>query len=444
MLLWQTLIWGRSGLSCTGRLHLNRLPILDEDPWHTISMGTHRDSPPRSAVISRYRKILCIAILAAACLAAPAQSASAEGLPGEPGLLRATLHQTDRQLIFTVRTAKPVGLARLNPMPDLTSSDGFLCLLLRRAGHSNEKRLCLGGPSNVHRRTGLLLINAAGQTTSEETVVARLKRPSPTKLALSILPEAAGLSPHRYSWRVLERRPACRPTGAAACEEALPASGFFAFRLRPVRAVGCTGGTTGLLYNGPRDRKVVALTFDDGPSEYTEGFLDVLREKHVHGTFFEIGQEAAGREATMRRILREGSEIGNHTTHHSAYPGYEDLATTNGLIRTATHFEPCLFRPPDGAVNAAVVDAAGQAGLKTILWDVDPTDWAMPGSNAVYSRVVDATQPGSIILMHDGGGDRSGTLAALPQIIDTLRGRGYRFATVSELLGDQMTYKPYG
>jgi peptidoglycan/xylan/chitin deacetylase (PgdA/CDA1 family) len=82
--------------------------------------------------------------------------------------------------------------------------------------------------------------------------------------------------------------------------------------------------------------------------------------------------------------------------------------------------------------------------MRTINWDVDPMDWTAPGSAAVYSRVVGAAQPGSIILMHDGGGDRSGTLAALPSIIDTLRARGYRFATVSQLLGDKLIYKPYG
>jgi peptidoglycan/xylan/chitin deacetylase (PgdA/CDA1 family) len=82
--------------------------------------------------------------------------------------------------------------------------------------------------------------------------------------------------------------------------------------------------------------------------------------------------------------------------------------------------------------------------MQTITWDVDPADWSTPGSAAVYSRVVDAAQPGSIILMHDGGGDRSGTLAALPLIIDTLRARGYSFATVTGLLGQQMIYKPYG
>ncbi len=87
---------------------------------------------------------------------------------------------------------------------------------------------------------------------------------------------------------------------------------------------------------------------------------------------------------------------------------------------------------------------AGALGMRTITWDVDPSDWTSPGSGAVYSRVVDATRAGSIILMHDGGGNRSGTLAALPSIIDTLRARGYGFATVSELLGQRLLYRPYG
>ena len=273
------------------------------------------------------------------------------------------------------------------------------------------------------------------------TLAARLKRPSATKLVLAFDPALAGLAPHRYRWRVVENRRGCAATG---CAEALPARGAKVFRLRPVRPVGCSGGGASELRNGPRDRNVVALSFDDGPSEYTEAFLDVLRAKHAHGTFFEIGQEMPGREDAMRRILREGDEIGDHTVNHVEFPGYFQIAGAAARIRSSTHFEPCLFRPPGGAVNSSVVDTAGALGMQTILWDVDPTDWANPGSGAVYSRIVSAARPGSIILMHDGGGDRSGTLAALPRIIDTLRGRGYRFATVSELLGHRMIYRPYG
>jgi peptidoglycan/xylan/chitin deacetylase (PgdA/CDA1 family) len=164
----------------------------------------------------------------------------------------------------------------------------------------------------------------------------------------------------------------------------------------------------------------------------------------VHGTFFEVGQEMAGRESTMRRILREGDEIGNHTMHHTEYPGYANIAPTTSLIESITHFRPCLFRPPGGAVDSSVVAAAGADGLRTVTWDVDPADWSTLGTGAVYSRIVGATQPGSIVLMHDGGGNRSETLAALPSIIETLRRRGYRFDTVTELLGDRMLYRPYG
>ena len=240
---------------------------------------------------------------------------------------------------------------------------------------------------------------------------------------------------------MVENRRGCAATG---CAEALPARGAKVFRLRPVRPVGCTGGGASELRNGPRDRDAVALTFDDGPSEYTEAFLDVLRAKRAHGTFFEIGQEMPGREEAMRRILREGDEIGDHTVNHVELPGYFQIAGAAARIHSSTHFEPCLFRPPGGAVNSSVVATAGALGMQTILWDVDPADWTNPGSGAVYSRIASAARPGSIILMHDGGGDRSGTLAALPRIIDTLRGRGYRFATVSELLGHRLLYRPYG
>jgi peptidoglycan/xylan/chitin deacetylase (PgdA/CDA1 family) len=152
----------------------------------------------------------------------------------------------------------------------------------------------------------------------------------------------------------------------------------------------------------------------------------------------------AGREATMRQILAEGDEIGDHTMNHVEYPGYAQIAGARERIAAYTHFKPCLFRPPGGAVNSGVISTAASLGMQTITWDVDPADWSNPGSGAVYSRIVDAAQPGSIILMHDGGGDRGGTLAALPSIIDTLRGRGFGFATVTGLLGHRTIYRPYG
>jgi peptidoglycan/xylan/chitin deacetylase (PgdA/CDA1 family) len=386
-------------------------------------------------LIAPSRKILCACALAAsALLLAPVGAAA-----GPRRLVHAGLSQAGRKLIFSVRTARPVALAGLQARP-LTSRAGsrYLCLALSRPGGAGELRLCLGPKAD---RLGSEQVNAKGKVVTKGSLRATVRRPSPNKLVAAFVPEDAGLAPRRYSWRTIASN-GCEP--GADCGEALPARGFYTFRLRPVRPVGCTGGTPGLVTNGSRERKIIALTFDDGPSEYTPGFLQVLREKGIVGTFFEIGQEMPGREETMREILAQGSELGDHTMNHVEYPGYSQIAGAAARIEDYTHFKPCLFRPPGGAVNSSVVATAGSLGMRTINWDVDPRDWSTPGTGAIYSTIVGHAQPGSIILMHDGGGPRGETLEALPHIIDTLRARGYGFTTVSQLLGYHLIYRPYG
>jgi peptidoglycan/xylan/chitin deacetylase (PgdA/CDA1 family) len=194
---------------------------------------------------------------------------------------------------------------------------------------------------------------------------------------------------------------------------------------------------------GTRAGKVVALTFDDGPWPGTPAFLSVLERAHVVATFFQIGNQVATYgPAVDRRMLADGDAIGDHTWDHAIVAGggsfaASEITRTAAAIRRLTGFTPCVFRAPYGAVGPSLISTARSLGFTTIQWDVDPRDWSLPGADAIYVRVVGAVRPGSIVIQHDGGGDRSQTLAALPREIATLKARGYRFVTVPELLGLQ-------
>ena len=118
------------------------------------------------------------------------------------------------------------------------------------------------------------------------------------------------------------------------------------------------------------------------------------------------------------------------------------LATTIRAIHELTGYTPCVFRPPYGAYDSSIIATARSLGLATVLWNVDPSDYTLPGASAIEQRVLAQVQPGSIIISHDGGGPRGQTLAAYPQIIAALRARGYRIVTITELLGFRPVYVP--
>ena len=236
---------------------------------------------------------------------------------------------------------------------------------------------------------------------------------------------------------------------ASVALAAAPAAGAGAARPSAPRArtggkatlpTGCTHGGAPFVTHGPEGRKRIAIGFDDGPSDYTPKVLRVLRNFDSHATFFEIGQETSGRHAIMKKILAQGNEIGNHSLHHESYPSSGSLHETDRLIRRATGFRPCDFRPPDGAVNSGLISRAHAQHLVTVNWNVDPRDWATPGVSAIASNVIANAHKGSIVVMHDGGGNRSETVAALPSILSHFRHRGYKFVTVAELLGHKFTY----
>lgn len=184
----------------------------------------------------------------------------------------------------------------------------------------------------------------------------------------------------------------------------------------------------------------VALTFDDGPAAATDAILGALTQHDVRATFFVVGRQAARDGARLARMHDAGHVIANHSWDHSDLTGLDteqvrrQLADTSLVIQQATGRAPDIFRPPYGARNERIDDVARQLGMRDITWDVDTRDWTRPGTEAVVRAAVDGARDGSIILLHDGGGDRNQTAAAIGPIVAGLRERGFQIVTVPELV----------
>jgi cellulose synthase/poly-beta-1,6-N-acetylglucosamine synthase-like glycosyltransferase/spore germination protein YaaH/peptidoglycan/xylan/chitin deacetylase (PgdA/CDA1 family) len=193
----------------------------------------------------------------------------------------------------------------------------------------------------------------------------------------------------------------------------------------------------------------VALTFDDGPDpKWTPKILDLLKSRGVHAAFFLIGENAQQRPDLVQREFDEGHLIGNHTFTHpdlsrvSTLRMEVELNVTERLLEWITGRQPRLFRPPyhsdealDESQNAQVIAHASQLGYFTLGQDIDPEDFAERDPQAIADRVLAKADKGSVVLLHDGGGDRSATLAALPLILDGLAAKGLRLASPEELTG---------
>ncbi len=212
------------------------------------------------------------------------------------------------------------------------------------------------------------------------------------------------------------------------------------------RPVGCVRSGPAVAYTHGPDRKVVALSFDDGPNPLTPRFVKMLKANGAVATFFMIGRQlTSGYGSTLHAELRDGDALGDHTWGHPDLLLSGDvrsqLTRTLQRIRGLSGYTPCVFRPPYGDYDASVLQTAKSLGLATILWDVDPSDYTLPGATAIVQRVLAQIRRGSITLSHDGGGPRGQTLAAYPPIIRALRLRGYRFETVPQLLGFRTIYR---
>ena len=204
-----------------------------------------------------------------------------------------------------------------------------------------------------------------------------------------------------------------------------------------------------LYHQGAGGEHQVALTFDDGPDpEWTPKILDILKEAKVKAAFFLVGANAEKYPGLVRRMVNEGHEIGNHTYYHPnlalAWPEHVrlELNATQLLIETITGRSTTLFRPPYAAdtqpsqvAELMPLQVAEELGYLAVLENIDPQDWAKPGADIILQRVKQQRRDGSIILLHDAGGDRSQTVAALPKILDWLHTRGDTVVPLSTLLG---------
>jgi peptidoglycan/xylan/chitin deacetylase (PgdA/CDA1 family) len=186
----------------------------------------------------------------------------------------------------------------------------------------------------------------------------------------------------------------------------------------------------------------IALTFDDGPGPYTPEILSILERERAPATFFEVGMMERYFYSSTEEIVALGDTIGDHTEIHPAMSTLSVAKQRAQLLEQASAIEahgasfPRLFRPPYGLWNMATLRLLRHYGMLMVLWTVDTNDYRLPGVNAIVKAAVEGARPGAIILMHDAGGDRSQTVAALPRIIAELRRRGYKLVTVPRLLLD--------
>jgi peptidoglycan/xylan/chitin deacetylase (PgdA/CDA1 family) len=207
-------------------------------------------------------------------------------------------------------------------------------------------------------------------------------------------------------------------------------------------ALGRTRLTVPIVRTAGSQHRELALTFDDGPGPYTPDILRVLVRTHTRATFFEIGEELRYFSSSTAEIVRLGDPIGDHTWSHPDMAHLSRRRQQRQLLREAAVIGnegarfPEMYRPPYGRWDETTLQLLRQDDMLMVLWTVDTDDWETPGTKRIVHNALSGAKPGAIILLHDGGGNRSQTVEALPRIIRDLRRRGYRLVTVPRLLLD--------
>src|SRR5213080_1698201 len=209
----------------------------------------------------------------------------------------------------------------------------------------------------------------------------------------------------------------------------------------PQKSVGKRPTEQNITFNSVHtDGPYIAMSFDDGPSAtLTPKLLDLLAAHQIKATFFVIGENVAEHPQIVARAAREGQEIANHSWSHpnlakmSQESVRSQLQRTDDAIKSATGKSPTLLRPPYGSITEREKRwIHDEFGYDIVLWDVDPLDWKRPGPAVVRNRIIKEIRPGSIVLSHD---IHPGTVEAMPSTFDELEAKGFKFVTVSELIG---------
>lgn len=190
-------------------------------------------------------------------------------------------------------------------------------------------------------------------------------------------------------------------------------------------------------------KKIMALTFDDGPSPtYTPQILSLLTRYHAHATFFVLGTEVRQWPNIVKDIVRQGSTVANHGYSHVNYYRVgvggviRDMDKTTALLKKEHIPLSPFYRPPYGNSNQALVNALSQQHLTVTLWSIDTRDWASPGTSFITKKVLANATSGAIVLMHDSGGNRTQTVQALAAILPVLEAEGYHFVTLPQYVKD--------
>ncbi|EKN71055.1 putative polysaccharide deacetylase [Neobacillus bataviensis LMG 21833] len=193
-------------------------------------------------------------------------------------------------------------------------------------------------------------------------------------------------------------------------------------------------------------KKVIALTFDDGPDPvYTPQILALLEKYGAHATFFQIGNRMELYPDVVEQVVEAGHELGNHSMTHpyENKVGFQqmrhEVVLADRIIQKYQPNHPKLFRPPGGYLDNSLLQEARELGYRVVLWSYhqELKDWSLPGALNIANHVISHARNGDIILLHDGGGDRSQTLQALKIFLPALKEKGYNFVTVSELLSNK-------